>query len=244
MRPSFYLLLSVFFFACQSTKIKNDTYKVSDTAPELGSIGLSKLSTKANNEFAVRTLPKLENNIRIAIEVIPFHKKLYKIYKAKARYNQDLSNVAYVDSIPKKPELVTIKILDVLQFVNELNADYNKGAVRYIKDTQNSEVVTSLAFCFSVEDINKIKQADAFYLSNYQDNRHAILLYKLGKKTDTLFISSLNIVAYRLSKFCWGVSERGEWYIADIIDEKESCKGITQKKITTKEKQKSLFDMF
>jgi hypothetical protein len=243
MRNIFLLLLTVIFFACQSTKIKNDTYKVSDTAPELGSVGQSKLGSKVNNEFAVRTLPKLENNIRITIEVVPFDRKLYRIYKAKAKYNQDQSNVAYVDSLPKKPELATIKLLDVLQFVNELNADYNKDVFRFIKDTQNSEVVSSLAFCFSVEDINKIKQADTFYLTNYQDSKYAISLYKLGKKTDTLFINSLNIVAYRLSKFCWGVTERGEWYIADIIEGNTKCNGVTKKKITKKEKHESLFDM-
>jgi hypothetical protein len=243
MRNIFFLLLSVFFFACQSTKIKNDTYKVSDTAPELGSIGQSKLGSKANNEFEVRTLPKLENNIRIDIEVVPFNRKLYRIYKAKAKYNQDQSNVTYVDSLPKKPELVTIRLLDVVRFVNELNADYNKDVLRFVTNTQNSEVVTSLAFCFSVGEINKIKQADTFYLTNYQDSKYAISLYKLGKKTDTLFINSLNIVAYRLSKFCWGATERGEWYIADIIGENNSCNGITKKKISKKEKQESLFDM-
>jgi hypothetical protein len=243
MRNIFFLLLSMLFFACQSTKIKNDTYKVSDTAPELGSIGQSKLGSKANNEFAVRTLPKLENSIRIAIEVVPFDRKLYRIYKAKAKYNQDQSNVAYIDSLPKKPELATIRLLDVLQFANELNAEYNKDVFRFIKDTQNSEVVSSLAFCFSVEDINKIKQADTFYLTNYQDSKYAISLYKLGKKTDTLFINSLNIVAYRLSKFCWSVTERGDWYIADIIEEKTKCNGVTKKVISKKEKQQSLFDM-
>src|SRR6478736_6199652 len=98
MRNIFLVLLSLFFVACHTTKIKNDTYKVSDTAPELGSLGQSKLGSKANNEFAVRVLPKLENNIRIAIEVVPFDRKLYRIYKAKAKYNQDQSNIAYIDS--------------------------------------------------------------------------------------------------------------------------------------------------
>lgn len=243
MRNILFVLFLVSFSGCQSTKIKNDNYKVSDTAPELGSIGQPKLGSKANNEFAVRTLPKLDNNVRIAIEVVPFNRKLYRIYKSKAKYNQDQSNIAYVDSLPKKPELATIRLLDVLQFVNELNADYNKDVFRFIKDTQNSEVVSSLVLCFSVDDINKIKQADTFYLTNYQDSKYSISLYKLGKKTDTLFVNSLNIVAYRLSKFCWGTTERNEWYIADIIEENSKCNGITKKKITKKEKQESLFDM-
>ncbi len=243
MRNNFFILLLVVFTACQTTKIKNSTYKVSETAPELGSIGQSKLSYKANNEFEVRTLPKLENEIRISIEIVPFNRKMYKIYSAKAKYNQDQLKVAYIDSLPKKPELATIKLLDVVQFVNELNADYNKDVFKFISNTQDSEVVTNLVFCFSPEEINKIKQADAFYLTNYQDSKYAISLYKLGKKTDTLFLNSLNVVAYRLSTFCWGETDRGQWYIADMIEGGNNCKGNTKNKIEDKKKSKSLFDM-
>lgn len=244
MKNTFFILILIVFAACQTTNIKNNSYKVSDTAPELGSIGHSKLGSKANNEFEVSTLPKLENNIRIAIEVVPFNRKLYRIYKAKAKYNQDQSDVAYIDSLPKKPELVTIKLLDVVKFVNELNADYNKDVYRYINDTKKSEVVTSLVFCFTLDDINKIKQSDTFYLTNYQDSKYAISLYKLGKKTDTLFINSLNVVAYRASTFCWGQTDRGQWYIADLVEGRKDCRGKTKKMIPEKEKQKSLFDMF
>ena len=245
MKNSFIVLLLVVLSACQSTKIKNNTYKVSETAPELGSIGQSKMGYKTNNEFEVKTLPKLENNIRVAIEIVPFNRKMYKIYSAKAKYNQDQLKVAYVDSLPKKPELATIKLLDVVQFVNELNADYNKDVFKFISNTQNSEVVTNLVFCFTPEEINKIKQADAFYLTNYQDSKYGISLYKLGKKTDTLFLNSLNVVAYRLSTFCWGSTDRGQWYIADMIEGNGGCKGITKSSIGEKKKSKtkSLFDM-
>lgn len=245
MKNSFIVLLLVVLSACQSTKIKNNAYKVSDTAPELGSIGQSKMGYMASNEFEVKTLPKLENKIRVAIEIVPFNRKMYKIYSAKAKYNQDQLKVAYVDSLPKKPELATIKLLDVVQFVNELNADYNKDVFKFMSNTQNSEVVTNLVFCFSPEEINKIKQADAFYLTNYQDSKYGISLYKLGKKTDTLFLNSLNVVAYRLSTFCWETKDRGQWYIADMIEGEGGCKGSTKSKIeeTKKSKTKSLFDM-
>nr|WP_315202919.1 hypothetical protein [uncultured Flavobacterium sp.] len=245
MKNSFFILLLAVLMACQSTKIKNTTYKVSDTAPELGSIGQSKTSYKTDNEFEIKTLPKLENPIRIAIEIVPFNRKMFKIYSAKAKYNQDQQKVSYVDSLPKKPELATIKLLDVVQFINELNADYNKDVFKFLTNAKHSEVVTNLVFCFSPEEINKIKQADTFYLTNYQDSKYAISLYKLGKKTDTLFINSLNIVAYRLSSFCWGETDRGQWYVADLIEGDNNCKGNTKSKIErkNKSKSKSLFDM-
>lgn len=245
MKNSFFILLLTALVACQSTKVKNNNYKVSDTAPELGSIGQSKMGYKTNNEFEVKTLPKLENPIRIAVEIVPFNRKMFKIYSAKAKYNQDQLKVSYVDSLPKKPELATIKLLDVVQFVNELNADYNKDVFKFLTNAQDSEVVTNLVFCFSPEEISKIKQADTFYLTNYQDSKYAISLYKLGKKTDTLFINSLNIVAYRLSTFCWGETDRGQWYIADLTEGDNKCIGKTKSKIEEKKKSKtkSLFDM-
>ena len=243
MRNSFFVLLLFVFTACQTIKIKNNTYKVSETAPELGSIGQWKLGFKANNEFEVKSQPKLENEIRIAIEIIPFNRKMYKIYSAKAKYNQDQLKIAYVDSLPKKPELATIKLLDVVQFIDELNADYNNDVFKFIRNTQDPEIVTDLVFCFTPEEIHKIKQADTFYLTSYQNSKYAISLYKLGKKTDTLFLNSLNVVAYRLSTFCWGKTERGQWYIADMIDEGGNCKGNTKPKIKEKKKSKRLFDM-
>lgn len=245
MKNSFLILLLTVLVACQSTKVKNNKYTVSDTAPELGSIGQSKMGYKANNEFEIKTLPKLENHVRVAVEIVPFNRKMFKIYSAKAKYNQDQLKVPYVDSLPKKPELATIKILDVVQFVNELNADYNKDVFKFLTNEQDSKVVTNLVFCFSPEEINKIKQADTFYLTNYQDSKYAISLYKLGKKTDTLFINSLNIVAYRLSTICWKETERGQWYIADLLEGDNNCKGNTKPKIEEKKKSKpkSLFDM-
>lgn len=245
MKNSFIVFLLVVLSACQSTQIKNNTYKISDTSPELGSIGQSKMGYMASNEFEVKTLPKLENKIRLAIEIVPFNKKVYKVYAAKAKYNQDQLKVAYVDSLPKKPELATIKLLDVVQFVNELNADYNQDVFKFISTTKHSKVVTNLVYSFSPEEINKIKQADAFYLTNFQDSKYGISLYKLGKKTDMLFINSSNVVAYRLSTFCWGATDRGQSYIADMVEGDGGCKGSTSLKIKEKKKKKtkSLFDM-
>lgn len=243
MKNIVYLLLIITCFSCTTTRIKNESYTISDTAPELGSVGFSKVGGRGSTEFEVRTLPKLEAPIRIAIEVVPFNKKLHKIYKTKAKYNQDQSQVTYVDSLPKKPELVTIRILDVMKLVGEINGEHNKELVRFLTDSQKSQIVTSLAYCFSQEDIIKIKQADAFYLTNYQESKYAISLYKLGKKTETLFVNTLNVLSYRLSKFCWGANERGQWYVSDIVDTKTRCKGKTKKRISEKERQDNLFDL-
>lgn len=243
MRNSFFILLIVFFSACQSTKIKNGRYTVSSISPEIGSIGQSKSLFDLQNDFEVRTLPKLENNIRLAIEVVPFNKRLNHFYKAKTKFNQNQSKLTYIDSLPVKPELVTIRLLDVTGFVTELNSAYNASAFRLLFDTKNSKIISRVAVSLSPEEIIKIRQADTYYLTNPQDNKYIFSLYKSGKKIETITVNPETIVAYRWSKLCWAVSEKGQWYIADMIEGANSCKGSTKSRIKEKSKSKSLFDM-
>lgn len=238
------VLLLVVCTACQSTKIKNETYKIAISSPELGSIGQAEIKNGVENNFSIRTLPKLENKIRVSIDIVPYNQKLNKIYAAKAKYNQNQTKVTYIDSLPLKPELTTIKILDINGLVNELNANYNTDVFRLLKDTKKFQIITSLAVSLSKDEITKIRQADAYYLTNTLDKKYLISLYKLGKITETIDINPETIVAYQTSKFCWALNSKGQWYIADITMGKSNCNGNTKSNIPEgKKKNKSLFDM-
>jgi len=236
------VLIILICSACQTTKIKNDNYKFSSSVVELGSIGTSKLSYNLNT-FEPKALAKLENNIRVEIGVVPYNKKLNKIYKSKAKYNQNQTKVAFIDSLPIKPELVTIKILDVAGLVEEINSDYNASLLKLLTDTQNLKIISSLAVSLSTDEIAKIRQSDAFYLTNNQYKKYTIALYKAGKKTETIDINPETIVAYQVSSFCWTKSTKGHWNVADIVNESNKCTGITKPKISEKKNNKDLFDM-
>jgi hypothetical protein len=242
MRYPFFLFLLA-FSACQTIKIKNNSYRVATTLPELGSVGKHKSAFNLKNAFETRTLPTLENKIRIAVEIVPFNKRLNKIYIAKSKFDQNQAKVAYVDSLDTKPEIVTIQLLDVLGFVNELNAANNKNVFKIIDDLENSKVVTGIAVSFSKEDIAKIRQSDSYYLSNNQEKKYTISLYKQGKKTENMELNPESIVAYKLGTFCWAEDNRNHWYIADIIGDNSSCNGKTSSKVKEKRKEESLFKM-
>lgn len=246
MIKKFVVLLILLCVACQptTTQIKNENYKIATSSPEIGSIGQSQKKNGIENNFAIRTLPKLENKIRVSIGVVPFNEQLHKVYGKKAKYNQNHSKIAYIDSLPVKPELVTIKILDVNGLVNELNASYNAEVKQFLQNTKNSEIITSLAVSLTTDEITKIRQADTYYLINPQEQKYLIALFKAGKKTDTIDINSETIVGYQASKFCWAVSSTDHWYIGDLVLNNMSCKGETKSKIPKKDKNnKSLFDM-
>jgi hypothetical protein len=230
--------------ACQTTKIKNETYKIATSSPELGSIGQSEIKNGVENNFAVRTLPKLENNIRVSIGVVPFNRQLNKVYASKAKYNQNHKKVAYIDSLPSKPELVTIKILDLTGFVNELNAPYNLDVIKLTQNIKKPQIITSIAVSFSTDEISKIRQADAYYLTNTLTKKYHITTFKSGKKTDVIDIDPETIIAYQSSKICWAINAKKQWYIADLVSDKSSCTGITKSVLPKKDKtDKSLFDM-
>ncbi|KFF02613.1 hypothetical protein [Flavobacterium reichenbachii] len=228
--------------SCQTTKIKNDNYKFSSSTVELGSIGTSKLSFNQNT-FESRGLANLENNIRLEIGIIPYNKKLNKIYKSKAKYNQTQRNITYTDSLPIKPELVTIKISDITSLVQEINSDHNTPILKLLTDTQNLKIISSLAVNLPADDITKIRQSDAYYLTNTQYKKYTIALYKAGKKTDIIDVNPETIVAYQVSSFCWVKSIKSNWYVADIVNENNTCSGITERKIKEKKNDKDLFDM-
>lgn len=236
------LLIIILMAGCQTTKINNTKYNVSPATTELGSIGQATSLFKLKNDFETHSFPLLKNNIRLDVKTMPFNKKLYNIYSEKAESLQAKKQIQYVDSIPVKPELVTISILDTRSYLNELNSDYNRNITTYLKDTEDGVVVTGLAVTLPKELLAQIKTADAYYLINAQEQKYTLALFNNGKKAGEVDLKSGTVLGYTLGKFCWAIDERHNWYIADIVNNNKGCKGNTESKIKEKERT-SLFKM-
>lgn len=238
-----FLLLALFLIgsACQTIKIEDKNYKISKSTTELGSIGLSQ-SLYLSNNFSTRIFPLLENKIRVDVKILPFNKKLNKYYLKKGYSNQNQSKIQYVDSLALKPEFVVVSILDVGGFINEINAEYNKETTNYLKSIKTAKVVTSIATIISAENLNKIKQADAFYLTNNQDKKYTLSLYKLNKKLETIDLQSGVVIAYELGKCCWAIDKKGKWYLGDISNN-QSCNGETYSNTNKKYEEKNLLKL-
>ena len=236
------LLIITFFTSCNTLKIKDKEYKTSSTTTEIGSIGYSK-SAIAKNEFTTRVFPKLENKLRVEVSVLPFNKQLNKNYQKKAKFNQNQAKILYADSLDIKPEVVSITILDITGFVNEINTANNKEVSSFLKNTENAKIITSIISTLSNEDISKIKQADTYYLINNQDNKYTLALFKSNKKTEVIDLQSGVVLGYEVSKCCWAMDNKGKWYLGDLVEENSSCKGNTEPKIKEKNTAKSLYRM-
>lgn len=242
MKYSLGILLGLVFTSCHFINVNDKSYKISSTSTEIGSIGFSKSTIRKNN-FFTRSFPKLENKIRVEVNVIPFDKKLNKEYVKKEKFNQNQAKVKYVDSLETKPELVSIAILDITGFINEINSDKNKEIISFLKSTKDSKIVTSIVTTLSSENLSKIKQADSYYLINSQDNKYTLVLFKANKKTDIIDLQSGVVIGHQLSKCCWAMNDKGHWYLADFVGENTTCKGSTESKVKEKKTRKSLYKM-
>lgn len=242
MKKYILLVLIAGLTSCQTINIKDKTYKVSNATTEIASIGLSK-SLYLKNDFSIHALPVLENKIRVDISILPFNKKLNKFYLQKAKYNQNQAKIQYIDSLDTKPEMVTLSIMDMSGYINEINSDNNKEVLTYLKDTKKAKLITGIATTLSNENIAKLKQADTYYLTNTQDRKYTLVLYKANKKTETIDLQSGVVIAYELGKCCWAINKKHNWYLADIVKDCKSCKGNTYSKIKEDKQNESLFRM-
>jgi hypothetical protein len=235
-------VLLIVVVSCQAIKVKENTFKATDSNIELGALGDAKSIAGLKNNFTITAYPKIEEKIKLEVAIVPFTKKANKIYQSKARFNQKQSAINYVDSLPIKPEMVSIKISDIANLVTELNTEKNKESFSFIKNNERTSMITSVLVSLSPVEIDKLRQADTYYLVQTDVSKYNIALYKSGKKMETVDISTATILGYGVGKFCWFENDRGKWQIGDIIEKGCSCKGNTFKKVKPK-KEKSLYKM-
>lgn len=240
MKCIFFIITMLFFLGCQTTKIKSDSYITTSTNTELGSIGEHNSSLDLKKKFIVRAIPKLDNEIRLSIEIVPFNKSLAKVYESKVKYNQGQTSINYNDSVPIKPELATIKVLDILGVVQELNGPQNKDLLELLHKSR-LEFISGVAIVLPIADLAKIREADAYYLNNDQPKKYTISLMKQGKKIGALDLTNATVIGNTISRFCWSEDQKGKWFIADISE--KGCSGKMKSRPKKIKASKNLFKL-
>jgi len=239
------VVLLVFFSilcSCQSVKVKDTTYSITTSSTELGTLGEAKSTAGLKNQFQITGYPELTEKIKVQIAIVPYTKRINKINIAKAKYNQKQTPITYIDSLPVKPEVVSIKITDLNQLISELNAEKNAPLIGLAQKNERTSLISSVLVNLSPAEIEKIRQADTYYLIQTDVAKYEIALYNQGKKASQIAVLPDTILGYEVSSFCWTETNRGKWQIGDIVIKGMSCKGETFKKVQEK-KEKSLYRM-
>jgi hypothetical protein len=72
------LFLLFLMGACKSVRLESETYKVSKSTTELGSIGKASFNG-LKHTFETKSFPILENKIRLDVKILPLNKKVLKV---------------------------------------------------------------------------------------------------------------------------------------------------------------------
>lgn len=240
MRLLTILLMLCVLAGCQTAKVNDTAYLVSGSTAELGSIGVATGRMGLSNAFSTRAFPILQSGVRLDVKPAASDKKMHELYLKKA----GLSPIAVhnSDSIAEKQQFFTVSVLDKAGYVNEINNPQNSEVVKLVSHIKEVSIVTGLALVFSPDNTALLKEADAFYLVSVQGKKYGMALFKEGKKIGLIDLSREIVLGYTLDKFCWALSDRNQWYIADMIGQDDKCLGNTEKKIREKE-ETNLFKM-
>lgn len=238
-----YIFCVLILMACNTVRVKNDSYKFSDEAIDFLAIGENRISLDQRYHFESFGFPKIDDKIKLYVEILPYTKKLNKVYIAKEKHNQALLSSKYIDSLKIKPDVLCISIADKSLLVSLLNNQNNKELRDYIQRTQKQvSIITSFVLSVDKATIEKVKQADSYYLEQVNDSKYEVALFINNKKKETIHIPFQNVIAYQTNNFCWVENTKGNWLIGYLVEGDSTCDGDSYKKIQPT-KEKSLYKM-
>lgn len=182
-----------------------------------------------DKDFETITTAILKNKIRIRISEVPFTEKSFNSYTEQLKYLGKTTNLSYIDSIKEKPYFVVVELTDKVGYITELNNEYNKEVLKYLKQSEDLELVSSISLVLQKNELQTIQKADDFYLETSQNKKVLLFCFQKGKEIGKLDLNSGFVLEYQVSNFCWGKTETDIIELFDIIKTGHSCSQGTYK---------------
>lgn len=205
-------IVAISFIACNSTlQLKKNTPK---TNVELGVIGVQNNSL-LESEFLITAIPKILNPVRIQVNDITNHGNNQK--------KKNDSIVAKGENSKSSIKKFNLKIIDFVSLTKEINADYNKEVLSYIKTNHKAKVITSIQVSLLDSMANLLNEADEVYLKNNRLKKYELLLYKEHKSLGSYVIPYTYVNKFDMSTFCWSENSRHQPELKYISENGQKC---------------------
>lgn len=240
MNKKYYsFLFIVLFISCKSITVNNQFQRTTTEPLELGVIGLHE-DYYPNDRFSMTTVPELDKKIRVKVVKNTFNKRKFNAYLKASPENR--MQLQYVDSLPDKPEYVSLQLIDNVTHVEELNKD--KSLVDYLKPRTDAFMVTSVAAALQGIQLQSVATAESVFLVYDKElKKYYLEVNKRDKTTASIRMEDMEVFSYGLSFFCWAEDQRRRVVIGDIIEEHHSCPGDTEKKASEVKKKVNYFKL-
>lgn len=208
------LFLSCSVFQKSNTDMKEIPKNKSTSAlhtldAEIGVIG-SFQSNLISKEFQTNAFPVIDQKVRVSAIVKKFDKSTLK----------QLKKVLFLDSLNTPDKYITLKILDKVTLIGELNASYNKSVLGYLKNVEKTFFVTSVSSVFTNKILIRLSKAEEVYLISNTNNDFVLDLYNNEESIETIHLSKGVVFDYKTSGFCWSENIKYDIIITDITNDK------------------------
>jgi len=192
----------------ETSKNKSRT-SIHTLGAEIGAIG-SFQSNLISKEFQTNAFTVIKQKVRVSVLVKNLDKPALK----------QLKKVLFLDSLNTPDKYITLKILDKVTLIGELNASYNKSILNYLENVEKTFFVTSVSSVFSNKILIRLSKAEEVYLISNTNNDFVLDLYNNEESMETIHLSKGVVFDYKTSGFCWSENEKHDIIITDITNDK------------------------
>lgn len=216
----FLILISLLIFAsCKPIQYRQTT---DVSLPELGTLGIY-TTYLLGNDYQPKTIANLNKPIRLQWEEI-------KLQKREIFTKKDTLSPPQKDST-----LITIKILDKVGLLEQMNAD--RDLMKYLRKNEKYKLVSQITVHFPETILQLVQSSDEIYLTQSKAKTLSLSLLKNNKIFNQIEFTDGKIVKFKTSEFCWGLDKRRELDIFDLVPEGTECSGETYKSVKKVEKK-------
>jgi hypothetical protein len=191
-----------------------------DQPPELGSIiRVDKGLTKSSEDQI--SIPRWDV-ISVSVQILPFDKRAYVKYNEAFLDLAKPSSEKATDSLEIKPTFFKLRIKDLVQMVDQLNASQNLSLREYLQTDQDFKVVTSIKGVLPEQEAERLLDAEAIWVQ-VGEYGNLVLSIKRKEIISSLNTTSLNVFDLEYSSFCWSEDAYGSKIIRNLVPEGVSC---------------------
>jgi len=215
-------ILVISFTSCKSISINKETQKITTQNIQLGTVGEQK-SFLLEQDYNHTALPNYKTPIKVFVNALNFNKSTFKAF-TNAKINQTKKvTINYVDSLEIKPKYLKLDIADRVAVLNTLNSKTNKDVFQFLKNKDESHIVTSISLALSNTDIKAVSNADEVFLEVTGIKNYALKLYKDKTVKQTILFSDSVVFSYKTSSCCWKQNDKYQLKVVDLAEGGNDC---------------------
>ncbi|MCX2680341.1 hypothetical protein OOZ15_10350 [Galbibacter sp. EGI 63066] len=226
-KPILLLTVLLAVCSCKSVMINNNPQIISDSQPQMGSIGFLS-QNMLNYTFNTLVVPENDERIRLEVHQEQFDNKKFNAYLKTSQDNP--YNISYVDSLPEKPGFVSLKLADNLDYIRGVKQ--NDKLIDFLKERGDAEVVTSISMVGKKESLQALTQAESVFLVyDMKLKKYYMEALRPEGSPKKIYFKEMSVFAYGLSGFCWGTNRKGEVVLKTLAYGGKCSKGLKRKAV-------------